>query len=446
MSGLELYAGAHTRDADLLELLQTPPQSPLPERLQARYDPLGLVGHEHVHQAAAEQVYGAFSHIAETIASNNPEVRDALVGDDCVELPKVRLGQFNVYGLRRTAVQETGTVFYEFYRDDIGNPDGGFYVVRKPSGSVILTRCEPQETAGQCEADLEESAPGYADLIHAATAAAVMYAAKTNVPLGSLSDKVDEEHLSDDRIAEFAKEVKRENSLLYKTKRRLGKLASAPVVSVKNVFTVPDPEEVKLGIEDPARIPHKRRIIAAAALTACLVPIPGYSPNMHTPASVVAVGDVKDVLSGAFTDAETPPPAPVADPNAAYDARHLDLDSSFDLEVGSTVPVPLITGDVPNAVLQAPIIQAGEFGGGGELAADSPRRVSIKENIAPNQCARIPIAESVQGQTLSFGTLEPAVSRDLTVETSLTALTVCNESDEIVPSGVLSSFVFDVRS
>ena len=438
---IEIYADKSGSDAELLALLQMPPGKTLPARIEAEFDPLGLIRHENIHGAAAEQVYGAFSHVAETLASNDTDIRDELVNGDCVELPKCRIDRFNVFGLRRIHYPETGRVAYELYRDDIGNPDGGFFVTRNADGAVILSR---HELNGRKPDD--ESSPEYADLIHQATLAAIVYAKKVGVSLHGLTDKTDEEHLPADRIDQLKKEYKRENSNIYKTKRFLGSVANTPLVLLQKIITVPDAEEVKLGMQNPSRRISKARVMAGIALGALVMPVPGVSPNWHTPASVVVASDMASTIGDYWTSDSTESPTPTTlNPIEVYDSRQIDLDNSFELEIGSTTSVSLIGDELPDPVLTAPVIQAGALSANGQLTAESPRRVEILDNIAPNQCSRLPIDQSVQGRTYSFGTLDPMAADALTVQASVTALDVCNTSDEIISSGNLSTFVFDVK-
>lgn len=429
-------------DKELLMTMMAPVDTNLPAKVTPGYgdDPFGLVRHERMHESAAERVFDALSYMFEQTAEHNTEVRDAIATGTEAELPHVRFETseltHNEFGLRRKVNKDTGGITFEIYRADIGNKKGGFYVIRNYDGSTIVRRDE----VGEYHERVFEDDPEQAKLIHIAMATVMACAEKLNISQTAIKNNMFDDHLTDETIARFTKERLYEKKLRYKA-LKTGQIAVNTTVDFfDKTFRKPEVDNEN----DPRydnRVLRKGRVaLAGLLLTAGMSQV---MTGSAIPRPAIEAASVSyDTVAGALSSDEEGPTGP--DPVDVYNDLGINLPAEAALEVGAgSQPIALLT-ELPEGIEDAPVIDSGELGADNALTAGSPAQVRIRESLGPNQCARLPIDESIQGEPYSFATTEPLIARSASVEAGVSAITVCNDSDEILAFDQLGSFYFDI--
>ena len=405
-------------DKDLLHFLRADVEGRLPAIIsRSPNDPFGLTEHLDVHGAAAEHVYGQLSYISNLFFAGNSDTRHALVKTGRAMLPEVALGEFVRLQLSVSHDEDTGLNSYHLVRNDTGQPDGGFSVLPRPNGKIII------------RSDLEDDTDTE-KLIQAASKAIAVYAFKLGLEPSVLKSFQHIDHLSSGRMRELSQQVHTEHTFRYKAARRVKHLGKKAAKQAFTLISVPDtvfPEK---------RILSRRRLAALVLV----LPIPGYSEGFfNSPVLRPAVVELgADTLNAVVAESYQP------SQTQTYNARNIDLTNAQRLVVGQTKAVSFIESlpESANDVTQT------EFGltaalETGELNGTSPQRVVIKQSLRPDESIRLPISSKLRGRELFFGGTDPDVAKLVSAQAGSSSIVITNISGRILTSTDLSSFWFD---
>lgn len=420
-------------DQQALSAMLVPVEGMLPEKFvpRAGADLLGMVEHGKVHEVAAGHAFNSLSYIFAARAHTDAGLRDELIASGSATLPEVRLGDFHSFRLRRYQGADGMYTTYSVERTDIGNPEGGFMVIQNRDGSVVLRRTDVEGDPTRSRGP-DEEAPDQATLIAVALSSIGVIAKKFSISTERLRDNMHTDHLSDAAIADFARQAKQEKQILNKAKRIGQIVLDNGVVILDKIFRKHEAASKDNNYQYTRTWRRGRLALAGVALAAGVSQVA--TGSLVPPAAVSAV-------TGPFSSSGTEQPA-APSPAELYDEQQIDLPSETGLTPGAGAQSVAVLTELPEGINGVRPLQVGAFGIDA-LAAVSPRRVHIQENLGPNQCARLPIDQSVQGGDIRFATTDPTITDSISAEAGIDAISICNEGNQLLSADQLNTFVFD---